>query len=198
MATFLRPMLCGNFKYQRLDYARVSSIICDEDETSALQGEADDAPLLAKAMANYRKINGHYLVGATLGLKHSTFAFKRKHKARKFVAIIEIGVRKMDNTSFKLAVPRDATVRELKHILQNNFDAHGSSISWMHVWRNFCLSFNNQKLLDDRKTLHHLGIGNHCELKFTRHITSSAERLCQRPGFFLKMRKYRGLFLRNR
>ncbi|KAI5063091.1 hypothetical protein GOP47_0021638 [Adiantum capillus-veneris] len=130
--------------------------------------------------------------------KHVKSALTRKHKPYKGNASIQLCIRKLDNTSFALAVPKNATVKELKRVLQSKFDSSGCNISWPHVWGNFCLSFNNQKLLDNGKHLNQLGISNGNELQFVQHMTTSSSQWdCQRQGFFTSMRRKRSVLMQR-
>ncbi|KAI3856390.1 hypothetical protein MKX03_034472, partial [Papaver bracteatum] len=36
-------------------------------------------------------------------------------------------------------------------------------ISWRHVWDNFCLSYHNEKLIDDKSMLQDFGIRNNSQ-----------------------------------
>lgn len=41
-------------------------------------------------------------------------------------------------------------------------------INWKYIWKNYCLMFNDQKLLDNKKLLKDYSISNRCELNFYR------------------------------
>ncbi|KAK1325380.1 hypothetical protein QJS10_CPA01g00316 [Acorus calamus] len=69
---------------------------------------------------------------------------------------MRVTVVKMDNTSFGVAVLNSATVKDLKQAIEKKTNEMEQArmghrqISWRHVWANFCLSYHNNKLLDDK------------------------------------------------
>uniref|UniRef100_A0A2N9FMS1 SNRNP25 ubiquitin-like domain-containing protein n=1 Tax=Fagus sylvatica TaxID=28930 RepID=A0A2N9FMS1_FAGSY len=77
---------------------------------------------------------------------------------------MRISVLKLDDTSFDLAVMNSATVKDLKLAIKKKVNETEQSkmghrhISWKHVWANFCLSYNKEKLLDDNSVLQDYGI----------------------------------------
>ncbi|OAE27918.1 hypothetical protein AXG93_3309s1150 [Marchantia polymorpha subsp. ruderalis] len=79
---------------------------------------------------------------------------------------MKLSILKMDNTSFDVAVLNTASVRELKAELEKKVDSMEQGqlghrhISWKHVWGNFCLTYNNEKLLNDDALLREFGIKN--------------------------------------
>ncbi|BFI15104.1 U11/U12 small nuclear ribonucleoprotein 25 kDa protein [Marchantia polymorpha subsp. ruderalis] len=91
---------------------------------------------------------------------------------------MKLSILKMDNTSFDVAVLNTASVRELKAELEKKVDSMEQGqlghrhISWKHVWGNFCLTYNNEKLLNDDALLREFGIKNNDQLHFARHIPS--------------------------
>ncbi|XP_070683095.1 U11/U12 small nuclear ribonucleoprotein 25 kDa protein isoform X2 [Malus domestica] len=86
---------------------------------------------------------------------------------------MRISVLKLDGTFF---VMNSATVKDLKLAIRKKINEMEQSkmghrhISWKHVWRNFCLSYHNEKLLDDNAPVQHFGIHNHSQVHFVPHI----------------------------
>ncbi|XP_048444278.1 U11/U12 small nuclear ribonucleoprotein 25 kDa protein isoform X2 [Pyrus x bretschneideri] len=86
---------------------------------------------------------------------------------------MRISVLKLDGTSF---VMNSATVKDLKLAIRKKINEMEQSkmghrhISWNHVWRNFCLSYHNEKLLDDNAPVQHFGIHNHSQVHFVPYI----------------------------
>ncbi|GJU37765.1 U11/U12 small nuclear ribonucleoprotein 25 kDa protein [Tanacetum coccineum] len=72
--------------------------------------------------------------------------------------------------STDVAVMNSATVRDLKLAVKKKVNEMEQSkmghrhISWKHVWRNFCLSYHNEKLLNDDATLQDHGVRNHSQV----------------------------------
>ncbi|MCO5553858.1 hypothetical protein L7F22_007384 [Adiantum nelumboides] len=79
-------------------------------------------------------------------------------------------VRRMDDTTFVLAVSKKATLLDVKEAVRQKFQADGCEVSWPHVWGHFCLSFRDQKLLDEHAVLYKLGVRDLDELIFVRHL----------------------------
>ncbi|KAK6263484.1 hypothetical protein SCA6_018918, partial [Theobroma cacao] len=72
-------------------------------------------------------------------------------------------------------VGRNATVAELKVAIEELFatlpgDTHGS-ISWSHVWGHFCLSYEGQKLVNNKACIRNFGIKDGDQLQFIRHMS---------------------------
>ncbi|KAK2974865.1 hypothetical protein RJ640_020780 [Escallonia rubra] len=59
-----------------------------------------------------------------------------------------------------------------------------------HVWRNFCLSYQNEKLLDDNGVLQDYGIHNNSQVQFIPYVIS---RVSQRHSRRRKHRFFHGL-----
>ncbi|PWA52378.1 hypothetical protein CTI12_AA455390 [Artemisia annua] len=82
---------------------------------------------------------------------------------------MRVSVLKLDQTSFDVAVMNSATVKDLKLAIKKKVNEMEQSkmghrhISWKHVWRNFCLSYHNEKLLNDDAVLQDYGIRNHSQ-----------------------------------
>ncbi|XP_043688368.1 U11/U12 small nuclear ribonucleoprotein 25 kDa protein-like isoform X2 [Telopea speciosissima] len=86
---------------------------------------------------------------------------------------MRISIVKMDNTTFDVAVLNSATVKDLKLAIKMKTNDMEQSqlghrhISWRHIWANYCLSHNNEKLIDDNALLQDFGIRNNSQLAFT-------------------------------
>lgn len=87
-------------------------------------------------------------------------------------------IRKMDGTTLDVAALNTASVRDLKEAIQKKVDEMEEEkmghrhISWKHVWGNFCLVYNNEKLLRDSSLLSEFGIKNGDELSYAHHLVS--------------------------
>lgn len=90
---------------------------------------------------------------------------------------IKLTVLKLDGSSFDITVTKNPTVAQLKQSVEdafNHFPKHGiGKVSWSHVWGQFCLSFEGQKLLDDQDSIRVHGIKDGDQLQFVRHTSVS-------------------------
>ncbi|KAK9051416.1 hypothetical protein SSX86_028043 [Deinandra increscens subsp. villosa] len=87
---------------------------------------------------------------------------------------IRLTVVKLDGSSFDITVAKNPTVAQLKQAVEdvfNNFPVH--KVSWSHVWAQFCLCFNGQKLLQDQDSVGIHGIRDGDQLQFVRHTSIS-------------------------
>ncbi|CAI9295700.1 unnamed protein product [Lactuca saligna] len=79
-----------------------------------------------------------------------------------------------------VAVMNSAKVKDLKLAIEKKVNEMEQSkmghrhISWKHVWRNFCLSYHNEKLLNDDGILQDHGIRNHSQVHFMAYIMTRA------------------------
>nr|XP_043612970.1 U11/U12 small nuclear ribonucleoprotein 25 kDa protein isoform X1 [Erigeron canadensis]XP_043612971.1 U11/U12 small nuclear ribonucleoprotein 25 kDa protein isoform X1 [Erigeron canadensis]XP_043612972.1 U11/U12 small nuclear ribonucleoprotein 25 kDa protein isoform X1 [Erigeron canadensis] len=95
---------------------------------------------------------------------------------------MRVSVIKLDGTSFDVAVMNSATVKDLKIAVKKKVNEMEQSkmghrqISWKHVWRNFCLSHQNEKLLNDDAILLDLGVRNHSQVHFIPYVISRASK----------------------
>ncbi|KAM1387809.1 hypothetical protein ACFX2I_016006 [Malus domestica] len=95
---------------------------------------------------------------------------------------MRISVLKLDGTSFDVAVMNSSTVKDLKLAIRKKINEMEQSkmghrhISWKHVRRNFCLSYDNEKLLDDNIPVQHFGIHNHSQVHFVPYIAPKDSR----------------------
>lgn len=109
---------------------------------------------------------------------------------------MRISVLKLDRTSFDVAVMNSATVKDLKLVIKKKVNESEQSkmghrhISWKHVWGNFCLSYHNEKLLDDNVVLQDYSIRNNSQVHFVPHVMS---RSSQRHSRRKKHRFFHGL-----
>ncbi|KAI3920383.1 hypothetical protein MKX01_000722 [Papaver californicum] len=96
---------------------------------------------------------------------------------------IKLQIIKLDGSSFDVHIKRNATVRELKQAVEDVFTLSSSSvdnqglISWSHVWGHFCLSFENQKLLNDKDSIESFLIRDGDQLHFLRHLSTNFNRI---------------------
>lgn len=73
---------------------------------------------------------------------------------------------------------QNANLIDLKKSIQNTFQVNQKIqsqlniapqvINWKYIWKNYCLSFNDEKLLDNNKSLRDYGIKNKSELNFLK------------------------------
>ncbi|KAF5747921.1 U11/U12 small nuclear ribonucleoprotein 25 kDa protein [Tripterygium wilfordii] len=95
---------------------------------------------------------------------------------------MRISVLKLDGTSFDVAVMNSANVKDLKLAVKKKVNEMEQSkmghrqISWKHVWANYCLSYHNQKLIDDNSALQDLGIRNHSQVQFLPYVATKESR----------------------
>ncbi|XP_019177594.1 PREDICTED: uncharacterized protein LOC109172821 [Ipomoea nil] len=103
--------------------------------------------------------------------RKSVFYNKRPQDA------IWLAVLKLDGTCFEIYVARNGTVVNLKKGVEAAFrhlPKNGpGTVSWSHVWGNFCLSYDGQKLLTDSDSIGNYGIKEGDQLEFVRHVSIS-------------------------
>ncbi|XP_026446055.1 U11/U12 small nuclear ribonucleoprotein 25 kDa protein-like [Papaver somniferum] len=105
---------------------------------------------------------------------------------------MRISIVKMDGTSFEVAVLNSATLKELKLAIKKKTNEIEQSkmghrhISWRHVWDNFCLSYHNEKLIDDKSVLQDFGIRNNSQVHFAPYVKSKVSQ-----GRHSRRRKHR-------
>ncbi|XP_044485224.1 uncharacterized protein LOC123210804 isoform X2 [Mangifera indica] len=88
---------------------------------------------------------------------------------------LTLSVFKLDGSFFDVHVARNVTVAKLKEAIEEVFassprDGQGQ-ISWMHVWGHFCLSYEGQKLVNDKARIRDLRIKDGDQLQFVRHMS---------------------------
>ncbi|KAF5943096.1 hypothetical protein HYC85_020738 [Camellia sinensis] len=82
---------------------------------------------------------------------------------------MRISILKLDGTSLDVVVMNSTNVKDLKMAIKRKTNDMEQSkmghrhISWKHVWANFCLSYHNEKLLDDNSALQDYGIRNNSQ-----------------------------------
>nr|GEY28258.1 U11/U12 small nuclear ribonucleoprotein 25 kDa protein-like isoform X2 [Tanacetum cinerariifolium] len=90
---------------------------------------------------------------------------------------IRLSVLKLDGSSFDISVVKNPTVAQLKQAVEDAFShlpKHGiGKISWSHVWAQFCLCYEGQKLLLDQDNVGLHGIKDGDQLQFVRHTSTS-------------------------
>ncbi|KAF8035888.1 hypothetical protein BT93_C1799 [Corymbia citriodora subsp. variegata] len=89
---------------------------------------------------------------------------------------LRLSVLKLDGSCFDIEVMKMATVLELKEAVENFFSfmpkKGTGKISWRHVWGQFCLSYNGQKLVTENDYIIDYGIKDGDQLRFIRHVSS--------------------------
>ncbi|KAG2319522.1 hypothetical protein Bca52824_012735 [Brassica carinata] len=88
---------------------------------------------------------------------------------------IKLTILKLDGSSFDIEVQKTATVRDIKMAVEAAFSHLNitglGNVSWPHVWGQFCLSFEDQRLIKDADYLLELGIKDGDQLRFIRHTS---------------------------
>ncbi|XP_052189078.1 U11/U12 small nuclear ribonucleoprotein 25 kDa protein [Diospyros lotus] len=109
---------------------------------------------------------------------------------------MRISVQKLDGTSLDVVVMNSATVKDLKLAIKRKINDMEQSkmghrhISWKHVWANFCLSYHNEKLLEDNSSLQDYGIRSNSQVQFVPQVMT---RVSQRHSRRRKHRFFHGL-----
>ncbi|KAL9244065.1 hypothetical protein vseg_017877 [Gypsophila vaccaria] len=91
---------------------------------------------------------------------------------------MRVSLLKLDTSSFEVVLMNSATVKDLKTaIMKKVCEVEQSKmghrqISWKHVWANYCLSYNNDKLLDESAPLQDFGIRNNSQVQFIPFIAA--------------------------
>lgn len=81
-----------------------------------------------------------------------------------------------DGDSYSVIVNLNATVLDLKNTIQRYVTLQmqrgddSRKVNWKYVWKSYWLSFNRQKLQDDKKVLKEYGINNHDEIIFIKSL----------------------------
>ncbi|KAM7490086.1 hypothetical protein LguiA_033007 [Lonicera macranthoides] len=89
---------------------------------------------------------------------------------------LKLTILKLDGSSFGVDVVKSATVGDLKHSVEDAFSNFGpDKVSWSHVWGNFCLCYDELKLLNDGDLLGAFGIKDGDQLHFIRHDPASEQ-----------------------
>lgn len=90
---------------------------------------------------------------------------------------LRLSVLKLDGTSFDVHVSKNATIAELKDAVEGVFSympQHGpAKISWPHVWGQFCLCYDGQKLVTEDDYLKNYGVKDGDQLHFIRHASNN-------------------------
>ncbi|OIW09284.1 hypothetical protein TanjilG_01255 [Lupinus angustifolius] len=87
---------------------------------------------------------------------------------------LTLSVLKLDGSSFHIQVPKTATVSQLKDSVEAVFTHNATpNISWPHVWAQFCLCYDGQKLVNEEDYLRNYGIKDGDQLRFIRHVSNS-------------------------
>ncbi|XP_042491609.1 U11/U12 small nuclear ribonucleoprotein 25 kDa protein-like [Macadamia integrifolia] len=76
--------------------------------------------------------------------------------------LYKLSILKLDGSSFDVQVARTSSVAEVKEAIEDFFHLSPKDgqdeISWSHVWGHFCLSFEGQKLVNDKAYIRSFGI----------------------------------------
>ncbi|GER35334.1 ubiquitin-like superfamily protein [Striga asiatica] len=90
---------------------------------------------------------------------------------------LRLGVLKLDGSSFEIEVGKSGTVRELKKAVESTFrhlpNEGTGKVSWEHVWGQFCLCHEGQKLVTDSDYISLIGIKDGDQLHFVRHASTA-------------------------
>ncbi|KAL3650695.1 hypothetical protein CASFOL_007098 [Castilleja foliolosa] len=90
---------------------------------------------------------------------------------------LRLAVLKLDGSSFEIEVAKSGTVGELKKAVESAFRHLPSTgpgkVSWEHVWGQFCLCHESQKLLNDRDYISLFSIKDGDQLQFVHHASTA-------------------------
>uniref|UniRef100_A0A0E0KWD3 SNRNP25 ubiquitin-like domain-containing protein n=1 Tax=Oryza punctata TaxID=4537 RepID=A0A0E0KWD3_ORYPU len=95
---------------------------------------------------------------------------------------MRLTVVKLDGTSFDVAMLNTATVKDLKMAIRKKTEEIEQEkmghrhISWKHIWDNYCLTHQSEKLIDDNSVLSSNGIHNNSKVYFSPHVMSRVYR----------------------
>lgn len=109
---------------------------------------------------------------------------------------MKIYVVKMDGTSFDVALQNTATLKDLKVAIRKKTNEIEQAqmghrhISWRHVWKNFCLIYHNEKLINDDSILSECGIRNNSKVHFAPFVMA---KVTQKHSRRRKHRFFHGL-----
>ncbi|XP_051136885.1 uncharacterized protein LOC127255416 [Andrographis paniculata] len=88
---------------------------------------------------------------------------------------LQLTVLKLDGSSFRIEVEQAGTVRDLKRAVEAAFrhlpKKGPRSVSWEHVWGQFCLCHEGQKLLNDGDYIGMISIRDGDQLQFIHHAS---------------------------
>ncbi|KAL0750018.1 hypothetical protein Bca101_032021 [Brassica carinata] len=103
---------------------------------------------------------------------------------------MRLSIVELDGSSLDVAVMNSATLKDLKNLIKKRVNEMEQAnmgqrhISWKHVWSNFCLSCNNEKLLDDDAVLQDIGVQNKSQIASVPYVTKKG------PGRHSKRKKH--------
>ncbi|KAK6162071.1 hypothetical protein DH2020_001912 [Rehmannia glutinosa] len=90
---------------------------------------------------------------------------------------LRLAVLKLDGSSFEIEVAKSGTVGELKRAVESAFShlpkTGPGRVSWEHVWGQFCLCHEGQKLLTDSDYISMFGIKDGDQLQFVHHASNT-------------------------
>ncbi|TKY58132.1 U11/U12 small nuclear ribonucleoprotein 25 kDa protein [Spatholobus suberectus] len=90
---------------------------------------------------------------------------------------LRLTVLKLDGSCFNIQVSKTATVAQLKDAVEAVFShvprQGPAKISWAHVWGQFCLCYDGQKLVTEKDYLRNYGIKDGDQLRFIRHVSNN-------------------------
>nr|AFK48583.1 unknown [Lotus japonicus] len=96
-----------------------------------------------------------------------------------------LSVLKLDGSSFDIQVSKTASIAELKDAVEAVFshmpEKGPAKISWPHVWGQFCLCYDGQKLVTEEDYLRNYGIKDGDELHFMCHVSNNCTVRRKRP-----------------
>ncbi|KRY27903.1 putative STAS domain protein [Trichinella spiralis] len=101
-------------------------------------------------------------------LKNSLSSKVTIDELRQEIAILQNGslkifIRRFDGKTIEIDIDKNATVKELKKVIQRTFsrklynESSIKHINWAYVWRTYWLRFNQQKLTDNRAHIYRTG-----------------------------------------
>ncbi|XP_030452458.2 uncharacterized protein LOC115674255 [Syzygium oleosum] len=110
------------------------------------------------------------MVGGGGGFSRKSFSYSQLPQEP-----LKLSVLKLDGSCFDIEVMKMATVLELKEAVEHVFSfmpkKGPGKISWRHVWGQFCLCYDGQKLVTETDYIIDYGIKDGDQLHFIRHVS---------------------------
>ena len=81
-------------------------------------------------------------------------------------------IRRTDNQVVPINIPQEATVFDVKNAYKRAIRKanYSQRLNWRYVWRTYWLTFDGQKLVDEKRKIKEYGIKNRSELKFLKRL----------------------------
>jgi hypothetical protein len=81
--------------------------------------------------------------------------------------LIQITIRRFDNSLINVDISEEARVFQLKRIIKQQFS--DKNLNWKSIWKRYTLvTFDHQQLINDNRRIKDYGVINNTELSFIR------------------------------